>query len=587
MANPFPEAGVNGWGIVITDAPAAFVQDWIEEVIFGWHETLPDTPVQRHGQADGVGELFEGFAFQFGGMRAPNVRMEHDPAFPKATLTITFDPNPSPDVTHELAYSTSLGPYDYLVTLKDDLHIMDRGPGQPFGGEQLVRDVVAHELGHVIVMYLADTFGQPQTIEALCEIFGASITKWNDTDDPWRERVIEGVCETFKDAILIPTFGRWMNTRDNRTDWQLPEAKWEDWVEWMHKRPKQMYDFDRYDIMGHAAGTPDVDRDMGVEMLGASHASGSDFHYYSIYAEGEITFFEDPVSPAFIGPKPDGSLEIAWDWSFAGPSGGLGSGWDFSGYDYRDDAGWDSYIGWPYVQLCVAFYGEDDDPDGLPSGIDGGLIVASPGDIGFQAVSHYGRTGPGDPPGLLLGKSTLLNENDSELFPPGDPAYFERHMWTADPEHLTSPLREEFRGNEPVGPFDPVYEEIPHNTDIDYHPGSVFEVTIDPPTVTGNLTMKWALLAWMIPVPLFTNPEAISNNVGFGPNWWHNLPRLPWSQTQFDQGSWQKPTWPYAEFPPYFSPGGELTIGPTIQQIRENRRKRRLVESIKREYGWE
>lgn len=345
MANPFPERGVGPWQYRVIDPPNSSVEDLIFEVIGGFHTTL-DEGVQRDGfevSESGVWspEPSVAHAFSFFSMVSPNQAAVHDPSYPDHTVTFTFSDDPLPGgPEEELAYTSGSG-FNYEVILKDDLHLLNRGPGAnpQFGGPNLVRDVVAHELGHVILSYVVEAYGA-SAITALCDMFGAPESAWDS--GAWRTQVKEAVCETFKDSILKLSFGRWNNVRDNRTDWHLPEDQWDNWLDVMFKAPKRYDAGGRYDVLYH-----------GMEgtwipfppAKGLTYSEDDDYpQMLDMVAQQGIVF------DAVMG-KPEGPLDIAWDWS----------GWT----DYRPDiTPWEvtdpHYAYWPSFELKLAWY------DGAP-----------------------------------------------------------------------------------------------------------------------------------------------------------------------------------------------------------------------------
>lgn len=107
------------------------------------------------------------------------------------------------------------------ITLRDDLD----DPAAPAGGgPQVYRDVVHHELGHVLAAKLHYT-----QVITLCALYGGNTTQWGGpgSDRAWEDQISESFAETFKDVFLPRQYREW----DNRTKWRLPARSYQGWID--------------------------------------------------------------------------------------------------------------------------------------------------------------------------------------------------------------------------------------------------------------------------------------------------------------------------------------------------------------------
>lgn len=155
----------------------------------------------------------------------------------EVTVNIEWVVDPTPTMKDEFGWTewsgTPVGacsqkPSVMSIRFNDDLLDPDRADGGRDGwpkgfyaGRSFVRDVVLHELGHVVQSQLT-----PAQITKICEdVFGVPATRWSDPADDWDEHIQEAFAETFKDVFLE----RGDNGRkfDNRTEYTWPQDKFD------------------------------------------------------------------------------------------------------------------------------------------------------------------------------------------------------------------------------------------------------------------------------------------------------------------------------------------------------------------------
>jgi hypothetical protein len=126
-------------------------------------------------------------------------------------LTIEFVDNPDPAQHNEFA-ATEWGYGSTQATIK----IASIAPnwGGPYRGMAFLQEVFAHELGHAFYAAL------PRASRVvIAEMFGAAsddLDELQPSGTEWRNRIIEGIAETFKDAFLPARYRRFTNRTNKR-----------------------------------------------------------------------------------------------------------------------------------------------------------------------------------------------------------------------------------------------------------------------------------------------------------------------------------------------------------------------------------
>lgn len=155
----------------------------------------------------------------------------------EVTINVEWVVDPTPTMKDEFAWtewsSTPVGacsqkPSLASIRFKDDLLDPGRADGGRdqwpkgfYAGRSFVRDVVEHELGHVVQSQLT-----PAQITRICEdVFGVPASRWANPDDDWEDHVQEGFAETFKDVFLER--GDSGRKFDNRTNFEWPQSKFD------------------------------------------------------------------------------------------------------------------------------------------------------------------------------------------------------------------------------------------------------------------------------------------------------------------------------------------------------------------------
>lgn len=148
------------------------------------------------------------------------------------TVFVRFSNDPDPDDSSEAAYTTwdtgdgvnAKGQAKiFRIKIIDSL--------EQDSGAAFFKEVVVHELGHVVQGHLSE-----RSIKRLCNAFGGTREQWDrgdgtdDTEFPWEARIQEAFAEFFKDVYLGDK-----RVNPNRTNWQFPEDQYDVWTDVMNK----------------------------------------------------------------------------------------------------------------------------------------------------------------------------------------------------------------------------------------------------------------------------------------------------------------------------------------------------------------
>lgn len=97
------------------------------------------------------------------------------------------------------------------------------GIGHRFVKGSFFKEVVVHELGHVVSSWLNE-----EQIDEICDLFGGARHNWSgdvsDSHVKWEDLIKEAQAEFFKD-VFYPD-----RLFDNRTNWQMPKANFDSWA---------------------------------------------------------------------------------------------------------------------------------------------------------------------------------------------------------------------------------------------------------------------------------------------------------------------------------------------------------------------
>jgi hypothetical protein len=100
-------------------------------------------------------------------------------------------------------------------------------------GPTFLTESVAHEAGHLVLMWLEEAFGTTWLHENICAIFGRPTSEW-DTGT-WETSVKEAACEVWKDVLLgkrdpnADYYAEPGRLFDNRTQVQMSESGFSQW----------------------------------------------------------------------------------------------------------------------------------------------------------------------------------------------------------------------------------------------------------------------------------------------------------------------------------------------------------------------
>lgn len=141
-----------------------------------------------------------------------------------ADLDVNFVEDPAPSLHNEFAYTTGTS-----IEIKRDAPGFDSiDPTEERFGPPFFNEVVAHEMAHAILsLFTGDT------LDALAALFGTTTDDWSPLDQPWEDRPLEGICETFKDAFLPRRYRKYANrTNHHISISKYPEFRriWRDGV---------------------------------------------------------------------------------------------------------------------------------------------------------------------------------------------------------------------------------------------------------------------------------------------------------------------------------------------------------------------
>lgn len=149
------------------------------------------------------------------------------PAYPPSLSPVTFRWEAEPPCggedefacTQHFPHIADVQREHWIITIRDDLD--DPSRPEPYSGEAFYKDVVLHEMGHVILALIMDRLGESVAKSLICGLFDAPLSAWDS--GTWGGQVKEAFAETFKDMVYAE------RTMDNRTQWRLPARNWEAW----------------------------------------------------------------------------------------------------------------------------------------------------------------------------------------------------------------------------------------------------------------------------------------------------------------------------------------------------------------------
>ena len=126
------------------------------------------------------------------------------------TVTVEFVADPEPSIHNEFAWAeTTYGSANSYIRIDEDAPDWPH----PWNGVLFLQEVFAHELGHAFYSALPEA-----SRVVVAKMFGALSDELGELKPPgskWEDRILEGICETFKDAFLPQRF-RKLTNRTNR-----------------------------------------------------------------------------------------------------------------------------------------------------------------------------------------------------------------------------------------------------------------------------------------------------------------------------------------------------------------------------------
>lgn len=157
--------------------------------------------------------------------------------FERLDIDVSFNVVAEPNCPgHSEFACTSFGVDGASVEFRNGLGAPTPPPfSEDYAGLKFVQETVAHEVGHVVA---GVKINSPDLIAEMCKLFirtdpmtgersvGDS-SRWAAGE--WPDRIGEAVAETFKDVFLAKE----MRKFDNRTNWDLPESNFRDYLRLM------------------------------------------------------------------------------------------------------------------------------------------------------------------------------------------------------------------------------------------------------------------------------------------------------------------------------------------------------------------
>lgn len=126
------------------------------------------------------------------------------------SVTVEFVADPEPSIHNEFAWTeATYGSVNSYIRIDEDAPDWQH----PWNGVLFLQGVFAHELGHAFYAALPEA-----TRVAVAQMFGAQSDELGELKPPgsqWEDRILEGICETFKDAFLPQRFRKFA-VRTNR-----------------------------------------------------------------------------------------------------------------------------------------------------------------------------------------------------------------------------------------------------------------------------------------------------------------------------------------------------------------------------------
>lgn len=180
--------------------------------------------------------------------------------------TVTEPPCPG---HHDTACTTDEGGGNYTIHLR---HNIDDPTGVVLGVEprevkRFYQETVAHEIAHIVAFNEIPDDATKTTVAALFHRGGevgagnppGELADWNQTLDPWEDRIQEAVAEVIKDVMLAPQY----RTYDNRTNWTIDEADFQTFmgivVPWIPPTPSAPGVFNHVDYEWNGLELADVE----------------------------------------------------------------------------------------------------------------------------------------------------------------------------------------------------------------------------------------------------------------------------------------------------------------------------------------
>lgn len=134
------------------------------------------------------------------GMRTEDSEVSQIPSVVPRLEVVAGDPLPGTDDFELGAAYAATESSPWLIQVNDDVgKPNDRWP--EWQTRQALQDVLAHELGHIVMYVLQLRLGGEAVEEAVRGMFGAPDAEWDE--GPWEDRLVEGFAETFKDVYLL------------------------------------------------------------------------------------------------------------------------------------------------------------------------------------------------------------------------------------------------------------------------------------------------------------------------------------------------------------------------------------------------
>lgn len=180
----------------------------------------------------------------------------------------------------DIACTSDDGGGHYTIHLKQNLDdptgvVLGVAPNEV---KRFFQETVAHEVAHIVGFIKIPDDATKTTVAALFRRGGevgagnpaGELGDWNQTIDPWEDRIIEAVAEVIKDTMLAPQ----NRTYDNRTNWTIDEADFQTFmgivVPWVPPTPAAPGVFNHQDYEWSGLELADVENTTATPPDGTS-----------------------------------------------------------------------------------------------------------------------------------------------------------------------------------------------------------------------------------------------------------------------------------------------------------------------------